>query len=684
MYKIEGGNNLTVYPMKGIHNRLDYVEVIAHLLSDVKTSVAGINTHELDLDLDKIKARSRHEGSSFFTKTLPTLGKALDRALLGDHPLDCGRWCKLSNTKLPRFLGELFKRVFSPVGEILVDPSIQCIHALRDIAYLFYKYEIPHSQTQSSDIIAQFVATEESIFALSCNFALLDKSDDHTGRGKYVTGPSLDQGTEDSRETDPEYLGSLVESMRKDASRVFCSLNLTTIDPNHGPGVVSTREKGPEKYVFRRISARLEAIYPYTEYNVFNINDPMVSLSSCNQLVTTLPSARVILVPKDSRGPRLISCEPLENQWIQQGIKDKLVKLLETHRETCGHVNFTDQTINRNLALLGSVDGTYCTLDLKDASDRVSVELVKRVFPSVMVDALMACRTDSTQLPDGRVLTLAKFAPMGSALCFPILASLVWLALTSGRDACSRKTTYVYGDDIIVQRTDVPRAIKRLEAVGLLVNRHKSCTSGFFRESCGMDAYKGIPVTPFRLRKVWHHRPRPETIVSYIEKSNAAYHRGYHCLANFLARLVATSIRFIPYNLSQDSSGDCLSGSPHFEFLPTPVAPNSSIHPFGECSWNGNDWFFSRLRSKESKSLQKRVYYLPFLMPKKQVSLRERENYFRALHRNARKHFSSPGYLPSRSSTNSETSQFNWDVEDNCSASVYTHNRASKLVRKWR
>lgn len=671
--------------MKGIHNRLGYIEVIAHLLSDVKTSIAGINTHELDLDLGKVKNRARHEGIGFFTKSLPALGKALDRALLAQRPLDVGRLQKLPSTQLPKFLGELFKRVFSPAGELLAEPSIQCIHVLRDLLFVFYKYEVSYSQTQSDGVIASFIENEKDI--ASFNQTLCTACDsDRTSHG--VDGLSTEpfQRHVGDWHTHANELSDVVASMRKEAHRLFSSLDLTSIVPKHGPGVVSTGEKGPLKYRFSRYSEALDAVYPYTEYMVPNIASEQVSLPAMEQLVSSSPSAKVILVPKDSRGPRLISCEPLEHQWIQQGIKDKIVLHIENHPVMGGHVNFTDQTINRNLALQGSLDGALCTLDLKDASDRISLELVRRIFPDSILDKIFACRTRATQLPDGTTIHMAKFAPMGSALCFPIMASVIWIGLTAGKNACSRKTTYVYGDDIIVQRTDVPNAIKRLELIGLKVNENKSCTSGLFRESCGMDAYSGVCITPFRLRKVWCRHPSPEIIVSFIAKANEAYNRGYHSLANYIARLLSTEMRNLPYSLDSEWSQGRLSSCPHLRFLPTPIAPKDEVFPYGYTTFDGTDWRCSRLRQRVNPKYQILEYQLLTLLPKVYNCADDELNYFKALHNSALEEPAAFLALVDSRRLNRKIAikQVVDDEKPVKRASVYTHNRASKLVRKWR
>jgi hypothetical protein len=276
-----------------------------------------------------------------------------------------------------------------------------------------------------------------------------------------------------------------------------------------------------------------------------------------HHLLVADPPAKVILVPKDSRGPRLISCEPLENQWIQQGIMKELVKFIENHPLTKGMINFTDQAINQELARSGSITGGIATLDLKEASDRVSMALVERIFPRPLVDALYASRSLATTLPDKSVVKLGKFAPMGSALCFPVMALTIWAALTCEDGftyACSSDATFVYGDDVIVPTAQAVDAIARLERIGLKVNADKSFTSGFFRESCGMDAFHGVDVTPCRIKTPWRDRPEPGVLTSYVAQANELYEQGYPRTAALLAANVVETYGQVPVALNHGES----------------------------------------------------------------------------------------------------------------------------------
>lgn len=244
--------------------------------------------------------------------------------------------------------------------------------------------------------------------------------------------------------------------------------------------------------------------------------------------------SRVALVPKDSRGPRVICMEPAGLMYQQQALMSSLNHLLNNHPLLRGHCSVNDQSINRGLARESSITREFSTIDLSDASDRVSLALVLRLFPSSWLPFLTALRSKKCVLPSGRKLTFRKFAPMGSALCFPIEVLVFWaicisaLARSTGLSwrKCA-KMVYVYGDDIIVPTRHHHVTCDVLELFGLKVNREKSFSSSLFRESCGGDYYNGHENTPIR----WKHDitgRRSEWLLQTVSLSNLFYRRGLY------------------------------------------------------------------------------------------------------------------------------------------------------------
>jgi hypothetical protein len=386
---------------------------------------------------------------------------------------------------------------------------------------LFYKYKVPYQPAQEQVVIDQFIRADQSLEES-------DLSIDYVARKLDLTY-ALNRRAALRRIIDPAVDTHLVlRDARRLLSDLFAHYDPKDIVPRHGPGAVSTREQLRDKFAWTNVSTKLTDLWPLDAYFYASAGHVCDAYSDFASLRSATLPAKVILVPKDSRGPRLISCEPVDFQWIQQGLQKSLYDLVENHWLTKHNVFFTNQQPNQFGALLGSKSGRYATLDLKEASDRVSLKLVCELFPEHVKQALVAARSEQTQLPDGTVMTLRKFAPMGSAVCFPILALTIWAVLSAGApDLDTRERILVYGDDVIVPSGFAASAITLLESFGLLVNRNKSCLSGLFRESCGMDAFQGICVTPVRVSALWQESPHPDAYDSWISYANSFYARSW-------------------------------------------------------------------------------------------------------------------------------------------------------------
>jgi hypothetical protein len=330
-------------------------------------------------------------------------------------------------------------------------------------------------------------------------------------------------------------------------------------------------------------------------------------------------------------------------------------------------VFFTDQGPNQKGALLGSLDGSYATLDLNEASDRVNLELVRLLFPEPLLRHLEACRSLSTQLPNGQVLMLQKYAPMGSALCFPVMALCIWSILTAaavGAVASPSQSGYcndndhgvkdrilVYGDDVIVPTAFADRAIELLESFGLKINRDKSCTKGLFRESCGMDAFKGANVTPIRIRTVWSSEPRPSVYASWIKYANSFYKHHYFNCYDYIVENLHHIYGEIP-------SEDMLLGCPSLVEVADQYKPK---------------------RRRINKDLQKVEWYVTVIRSRQ---IKRTMNGWSMLLRyftEGRRHFAN-SLLPHDRDDCVRYSE----KSESFSASVYTRRKASVLAKRWR
>jgi len=484
------------------------------------------NVKSSERDIETLQSRCSAEGLAFLTKCLPKLGKALDQGMLNTQ-LSVPREFKRSskNRGIPAFLQAYFKRVFNATGTLRDDADIVAVKFLRQVCFFLYKLELPYTREQETSVVEAFVRTEGEL-----ELELGGTVGDMVAAASYITRD------------------------------VFAGFDPKDIVPRHGPGAVATGEHLDEKWDFSRLYNEIHQVYPYYEYFIVGgareLIDRLEWYKSLERRETGV--AKVVLVPKDSRGPRLISCEPLEYQWIQQGLGRKIMCHLESFWMTKGHVNFTNQEVNRSIALESSKTLKYATLDLKEASDRVSLDLVRAVFKHCpeLLRALEATRSSATTLPSGRVLPLKKFAPMGSALCFPVEAFCFWAIIVASlarRDRVSpsksAESVFVYGDDIIVATEDADFCMQALESVGLLVNKSKSCIHGPFRESCGMDAFRGVQVTPIRCKAPWTGKSSDATaFASYVALRNNLASEGYTgAVLEYLEKHITRTYGKLPY-----------------------------------------------------------------------------------------------------------------------------------------
>lgn len=294
----------------------------------------------------------------------------------------------------------------------------------------------------------------------------------------------------------------LFREARRLIGRVISRADWFEIIPSYGPGAVFPRRIPCEKGDFT-IYKPIEAYYPYDKYFNCVHNVGMEDLLKHDYPVYDKITCRMVAVPKDSRGPRLICVHPSEAIWIQQGQRRVLEKSIEMSPLTAGKINFRDQSVNGSLALSSSSNREYCTLDLKEASDRIGLELINYLFGNYVFGTLCSTRATEVVLLDGRRVELQMFAPMGNCLTFPVESLVFWSLVRAGilsKYGVNCTEVYVFGDDIIFPTKYYDGAINGLIRAGLIPNTGKTFRKGLFRESCGVDAYNGINVTPHRVR----------------------------------------------------------------------------------------------------------------------------------------------------------------------------------------
>jgi len=223
-----------------------------------------------------------------------------------------------------------------------------------------------------------------------------------------------------------------------------------------------------------------------------------------SQHVETLQGNRVTFVPKDASTDRAIAIEPGGNVMLQLGVGTHIKQELKKWG-----INLFDQSKNQALARLGSIATSvdpFATIDLKMASDTVSIETVRWLLPQEWFSYMNRLRSKEGVLK-GESLTYEKFSSMGNGFTFE-LESLIFFAIThacytlKGLNKQSiRENIAVFGDDIVCPGSIAEDVIKSLEFFGFAVNHDKTFTKGPFRESCGADFILGYDVRPFFLKR---------------------------------------------------------------------------------------------------------------------------------------------------------------------------------------
>ena len=501
------------------------------------SSITGVCA---DQDVKYALDRFKDEGLSFFTIALPNFGADFDTSLsrgFVDSDLFQGfTW----RGGLPRFLSGFLRRIFDQhTGVLLRRPSVFAIRSVRQVCYLLKKVELRCTPEREAAAVQKYLDVEKEL------------------RDRVL----LDEWTEADY---LEFSRMAVLVFGRHLSAVDQLVYNGEVFPKHGPGKVSDKMEGNRKWLLPYWTDRLEEVFPFVDFGLPNHRYWESHLPEFLPLEDE-PPVKVTLVPKTLKTPRVIAQEPTHMQYMQQGLLEALVSELESIDPDLSFVGFTNQEINQNLAREGSINGSFATIDLSDASDRVLNSLVEQGlchrYPWLRA-ALAATRSQRAILPDGRIVQLVKFASMGSATCFPVealvFATIAFMGIQrslkrvlSPKDIMSfRGSVRIYGDDIVVPTEHASAVVQELSRFGLVVNTKKTFLEGNFRESCGADYFRGEWITPLRVTTV---APEQWTDVEETEAwfalANNLHDAGYWKTADYVAsqlKLVYGELPIVP------------------------------------------------------------------------------------------------------------------------------------------
>jgi len=520
-----------------------------------------------DRDIITVTARVKDEGYSFLTITLPSfekdLLKSLDQGWVGSDQFSGFH----RSGGLPAFLQGFLCRIFDSVsGVLLPEPCIDSIFAVRQLTGVFGKLGLECTKQRTDEAMQGYVQCESDVASADRRW------------GDYTPFQSL-------RTSFAMLFGDSIDRLNRDLRES----RYDRFVPKHGPGATADRLVGNQKFNQSVWHSRLEEVFPVGEFIIPNWRHYL----SLERIDIREPGkeqpVRVISVPKTLKAPRIIAIEPTCMQYTQQAILAALRASMEEDKFLHGWITLDDQTPNQRMALEGSFGGKLATIDLSEASDRVSNQLVRFLlapWPDFN-QAVDACRSRSADVPDHGVIRLAKFASMGSALTFPI-ETMVFLAICFDRLRASNthlrapdlkrlgaRVLRAYGDDLIVPTSIVRDVISDLETLGLKVNANKTFYKGSFRESCGKDYYAGADVSIVRCRSVFptSHRDANE-VAAMVSFRNQLYYAGCWTTCQWLDKKITKILGVFPL-LATTSPG--LGRHSH---LPLSVYPGTVRGPY--------------------------------------------------------------------------------------------------------
>jgi hypothetical protein len=273
----------------------------------------------------------------------------------------------------------------------------------------------------------------------------------------------------------------------------------------HGPGTTFSSAA-----VFPTAADKYDEPMTLTPGCVWHLPNVIGTLWSAEQIRKCYPRAfyqvvrgnRFTTVPKTALTDRGISIEGSLNIYFQLSVGREIRDQL--HRRTGWDLNVAAD-IHRKMACRGSVDGSFATLDLTNASDTLCKNLVRILLRQTRWLSVMEDLRSSHTFRNGAWHLLEKFSSMGNGYTFE-LETCIFAAIASeclklkGHSGVLGRDLFVFGDDIIIPSDCNDLVTKTLRYCGFEANPSKSFASGSFRESCGGDYFLGESVRGFYLK----------------------------------------------------------------------------------------------------------------------------------------------------------------------------------------
>jgi hypothetical protein len=163
-----------------------------------------------------------------------------------------------------------------------------------------------------------------------------------------------------------------------------------------------------------------------------------------------------------------------------------------------GACSFNYQRANQVLALHASFYDDLITYDFSNASDSITYNLTSLLHPRALKVYEHYDLLSKYTMIDGKKEEFPMLFTMGHPLTYNeeshIFRSIAYYACDKA--SCNKDLVGIVGDDVILPKEAGPYFEDACHRLALELNHEKSFTSGPYRESCGVEAYKGKDVSP--------------------------------------------------------------------------------------------------------------------------------------------------------------------------------------------
>lgn len=518
------------------------LEIVLTLLTDFHSICPSYKRAGFLRDIETIERRTRCNGLVFLTQTLPSLfSDVLTYLETGD-----ASYRNFSKTRqsYPKLFSGLLRHIYSTSCND--DTRVQILAGLYQVCYSFKKLKGPYTNA---------VLDEQLVELRRVDGQLYEGSDDPT-------------------------IQTIIKKARTFVTKIFenFSIDDARLIPRPGPGATNTPTKKNVRYRPHVLYTQLEEFMPSNVWYQPTLVTPRNYEHMCVGVKATPwteplgdiptisePDSRFKFVFKEVGKARGICIEQLEMQWRQQAFRRYLYDHLENHPLTKGYLNFTDQYVNGNLALGASKrylsdNDRLATGDMSEASNRISRTLVCEIYRDTDIypylDALSTRTITFPKIGPKKYedLSCRMFAPMGSAICFPIMAlthyALIKAIISNFTHLhINDARAWVYGDDLIYHVDHAEYIYEWLPKFGMKMNVSKSYHRHFFRESCGVHAFLGVNITPTKFKSILVNPLTNKSVVSALKYEADLYSKGYLLTAKLIRQQLRSRFNgyFIPF-----------------------------------------------------------------------------------------------------------------------------------------